>query len=229
MNHPDRRIFLKRLATLAGGVVLVPVVTSCSSGPSGGEEQAPAAPATTGPALPEVPLVRPTEWDPIAYNRERGNAGAIPPSYLPKINGPDGVTGHLGKHLPYVPEVDASLVPAGYVALMWGDPAKGYVRHPQAVRSEANNMEGHWYNWIRIRKAVDGEAEELQSRYSDWPGTAEGDNGAYAVFGDGEITADSGKNTIYLAALPGDVQPGDTVRIHAHCLTHGEYVDFLTL
>ena len=112
---------------------------------------------------------------------------------------------------------------------MWGDTSKGYARHPNAARSEANNQQGHWYDWIRIRKAVEGETEELQSNYSDWPGTAPSDNGAYAVFGGGDITADSGKNTIYLAALPEGVKSGDRVRVWAHCLTHGEYVDFLTV
>lgn len=230
MSEHDRRIFLKRLATLTGGVVLVPAISACrggSAGTGGGEPAAPTAPAKT--EIPAVPLVEPATWDPIDFNRVRGNAGAIPESYLPKINGPDGVTNHLGKHLPYFPQVSASLVPEGYIALMWGDAAKGYARHPQAKKNESNNMHGHWYNWIRIRKAVEGEAEEMQSAYSAWPGTAPGDNGAYAVFGDGEITEDKGRNTVYLAALPEDVKQGDQIRIYAHCLTHGEYVDFLTL
>ena len=111
---------------------------------------------------------------------------------------------------------------------MWGNPELGHAKHPNASKSEANPI-GHWYDWIRIRKAVPGEAEELQSQYSDWPGIVEGDNGAYAVSGGGEITEDGGKNTMYLAALPKDLKPGDTIRIHAHCLTHGEYVDFLTI
>jgi hypothetical protein len=33
----------------------------------------------------------------------------------------------------------------------------------------------------------------------------------------------------FVAALPDDVAPGDTIRIYAHCLTHGEYVDFMTI
>jgi hypothetical protein len=176
-----------------------------------------------------VPLCRPDDWDPIAFNRDRGNAGAIPESYRDAINGPDGVTAHLGKHLPYFPDLGEVPVPAGFAAIMWGDPSQGYLRHPNAEPNESNNHEGHWYNWIRIRKAVDGEAEELQSTYTGWPLAGEGDSGAYAVFGGGDITEDSGKNTIYLAALPADLEPGDTIRIHAHCLTHGEYVDFLTV
>jgi len=227
MSEHDRRIFLKCLATLTGGVVLVPAISACSGGPSATAGDEPATPVKA--ETPPVPLVEPATWDPIDFNRVRGNAGAIPESYLPKINGPDGVTHHLGKHLPYFPHVPHSLVPEGYVALMWGDAARGYARHPQAEKNESNDMHGHWYNWIRIRKAVEGDAEELQSTYSDWPGTAPGDNGAYAVFGDGEITEDKGRNTIYLAALPGDVKEGDRIRIYAHCLTHGEYVDFLTL
>ena len=48
-----------------------------------------------------------------------------------------------------------------------------------------------------------------------------------AVAGGGDITAESGKNTVYLCKLPDGLQKGDTVRIWAHCLTHGEYVDFI--
>lgn len=216
----NRRQFLRRLATASGAVVLMPAVSRCGGA-------ATTTDAVDGSAAVDIPLVQPVDWDPIAFNRTRGNAGAIPDSYLNDINGPSGETDHLGKHLPYVPVVDSTMVPAGMLPIMWGDAAKGYARHPNAVRSEANDYEGHWYNWIRIRKAIAGPAEELESSYSDWPGTTDGDNGAYAVFGSGDITAESGKNTIYLAAVPGDVQPGDWVRIHAHCLTHGEYVDFL--
>lgn len=215
-----RRDFLTRLSAAAGAVVLVPSVACVSSA----QTSAPTS-ATTG----GVPFTPPPNWDAMTYNRVRGNAGAIPDSYLPSINGPDGDEQHLGKHLPYVPSVDGATVPEGFLAIMWGDPEKGHAKHPNAVRSEANNHEGHWYNWIRIRKATEEDAEELQSTYTDWPGNGADASGAYAVFGGGDITDDSGKNTIYLAALPADVSPGDTVRIHAHCLTHGEYVDFLTV
>ncbi|MFT6399762.1 MAG: hypothetical protein ACJAYU_004531, partial [Bradymonadia bacterium] len=98
---------------------------------------------------------------------------------------------------------------------------------PNAERSDANNDEGHWYNSIKLRKAMAGEAEEAESTYVDWPGIGDGATGAYAVFGGGDITENSGKNTIYMAALPSDVAAGDWVRVHAHCLTHGEYVDFI--
>ncbi len=230
MIYDSRRRFLKQLATVTGSVVLVPVVTACGRAGGAHVPATPAEPATLpAPTFSVPPLVRPADWDPIVFNRIRGNAGAIPESYWPSINGPNSVTKHLGKHLPYRPEVDVNLVPEGYLALMWGDASKGYARHPNVLRSESNAMQGHWYNWIRIRKADQGEAEELESRYSEWPSTVEGDNGAYAVFGEGEITADSGRNTIYLAALPTGLSSGDEVRVHAHCLTHGEYVDFISI
>lgn len=220
-----RRHFLRSLATASGAVVLMPAVSRCAAPTAATSAGADSLGATASTI--SLPLTHDDGWDPMAYNRERGLAGAIPDSYLDDITGPDGDEQHLGKHLPYVPAVDASLLPAGMVAIMWGDPDKGHAKHPNAVRSEANNHEGHWYNWIRVRKATAEDAEELQSAYSEWPGTLPEDNGAYAVFGEGSITDDSGKNTIYLAAIPSDVQSGDWVRIHAHCLTHGEYVDFL--
>lgn len=213
----DRRTFTRNLALATGGFVLLPHVSGCGAN----NKMAAGAPSA-------VPTVKPEGWDPITYNKVRGNAGAIPASYLPKINGADGDKNHLGKHLPYIPEIDAGQVPEGYIAIMWGDPAKDYARHPNAPKT-ADNPDGHWYNWIRIRKAEAGEAEELQSNYSDWPEIGESDSGAYAAFGGKDITSDGGKNTIYLAALPKDVKPGDTVRIYAHCLTHGEYVDFITI
>lgn len=226
----DRREFVKNLALASGSVVLMPLVTACESAPKTKEATKVATEVAKDNVVAKaaVPKSKPATWDPVAFNKLRGNQGAIPKSYLDDINGTDGVKKHLGKHLPYVPKVDAAMVPKGYIAIMWGDPQKGYARHPNAAKSEANK-EGHWYNWIRIRKAVDGEAKELQSQYSDWPGKVESDNGAYAVFGGGEMTADGGRNTIYLAALPDDVKAGDTIRIHAHCLTHGEYVDFITI
>ena len=136
---------------------------------------------------------------------------------------------HLGKHLPFQPKVDAAMVPDGFLAIMWGDPDKGHARHPNAVPGPDNNNEGHWYNWIKVRKAGDDEAEELESSYTSWPTAGGEDTGKYAAFGGGDIAADGGKNTIYLAGLPKDLKAGDTIRIWAHCLTHGEYVDFLTL
>ena len=236
----DRREFVKNLALGTGCIVLLPAVTACAK--KGAEtpddvptEEAAPAPATTDAtsqpvSASDIPATPPEGWDPIAYNKERGLGGAIPQSYHESISGADGDAKHLGKHLPYVPaDIPAEAVPAGFLAVMWGDPAKGHAKHPNADRNESNNNEGHWYNWIRVRKAVDGDAEELQSEYNGWPQLGDGVNGQYAVQGGGDITADGGKNTIYLAAIPADCQPGDTIRIHAHCLTHGEYVDFLTL
>ena len=228
MKGRTRRTFLKNLGAMSGGAVLAPLFTSCSE-----SEPSPANQDETPAELPggtlDIPRVAPEGWDPIAFNRERGNAGAIPETYLDSINGPDGEMKHLGKHLPWLPEVDPDLVPEGHVAIMWGDAAKGHARHPNAVPSEANANEGHWYNWIRLRMAVDGEAEEVGSVFTGWPETGADDTGAYAVLGDGAITDDGGRNTIYLVWLPADVGPGDTVRVWAHCLTHGEYVDFVTL
>jgi hypothetical protein len=231
--NDSRRDFLKNLAAATGALVLLPQVVAC-----GGETASPTPEPTGGGETPggetpsaavdplAVPQTPPAGWDAIAFNRERGNAGAIPESYRESINGPDGEAVHLGKHLPYVPAVGAT--PAGMLALMWGDPSKGHTRHPNAPPSE-DNPEGHWYNWIRIRKATEGEATELESRFSGWPATVEGDNGAYAPQEGADVTADSGKNTVYVVQLPPDVGPGDVIRVYAHCLTHGEYVDFLTV
>lgn len=225
MSLIDRRNFLQRLAAATGAVVLVPSVSACGGSQASSEPTSQAASSMT----PAVPETEPADWEPISFNRERGNAGAIPDSYLPSINGEDGETAHLGKHLPYVPDTDGLEVPAGYIAIMWGDPDKGHTRHPNAPRNESNNNEGHWYNWIRIRKADDPSSQELESSYSEWPGIDPSDNGAYAVYGGGDITEDSGKNTVYLAALPEGVSSGDRIRVYAHCLTHGEYVDFITV
>lgn len=217
----ERRVFLKHLSMTAGGVLLLPHVTSCSTTGS-----AAAGANAAEPASGDVPVVRPDNWDPIAFNRARGNAGAIPESYHASINGPDGVTAHLGKHLPYWVEADDA--PEGYKPVMWGDPAKGHAMHPNARPDESNNNEGHWYNWIKVRKAVAGEAQETKSTFSGWPSADEGDSGRYLALG-GDIEAENGKNTIYLIGMPSDLAAGDTVRIWAHCLTHGEYVDFLTV
>lgn len=217
-----RREVLQGMALAAGAVILVPAVSACTK-KDGASVLANADPAT------RVPQVIPRNWDPIEFNIVRGNAGHIPASYLPDVNGPNGSWDHVGKHLPYVVTLDGGETPEGYVALMWGDQEKGHTPHPNERRGEANNYEGHWYNWIRIRKATLSEAEELQSTYSEWPGLADGDSGAFAVHGGGDIEADGGRQTIYLAALPSDVQSGDIVRIHAHCLTHGEYVDFVQI
>jgi hypothetical protein len=218
---PKRRKFLVQLATLTGGTVLFAQLII----PASAQDQ----PQDKLNALLDVPLTKPADWDPIEFNRLRGNAGAIPETYLADINGPEGDKKYLGQHLPYIPKIQPALVPKGFVALMWGNPAKGYTRHPAAPPDPSRKFEGHWFNWIRIRKAVAGEIQEIESTYTNWPKTNPSDTGSYAVFGGGNITADEGKNTLYLAALPKDVVPGDMVRIWAHCLLHGEYVDFITL
>jgi hypothetical protein len=199
-----------------------------------GQQQEPAVETETAaeaePAaenVPEAPLVRPGNWDPVAFNRDRGNSGAIPESYLGDVNGPDGEAKHLGKHLPYAVDAAGLNMPEGYLALMWGDPAKGYAQHPNARKGAEAYPRGHWYDWVRVRKAVAGDAEEVETRFSNWPESGASDTGQYRVAEGGEIEANSGKDTIYLVKLPPDVKPGDTVRIWAHCLYHGEYVDFL--
>lgn len=228
MTDQNRREFLHKMAAVTGGFVLLPAVSACEGGKGGGGKGGSGSKPAAGKGKIEVPKTKPGDWNAIGFNKKRGNAGSIPESYHASINGKDGDKKHLGKHLPYVPKLDAKLVPAGFVALMWGDPAKGHAKHPNAPKSDANK-EGHWYNWIRIVKADGKEEGELKSQYSDWPKIGGGDNGKYVAFGGGDVAADSGKNTVYLAALPKNVKKGDTVRIWAHCLTHGEYVDFLTI
>lgn len=197
-----------------GLAVLWPSSTGCA--------EAPARAATPSPL--DVPRAKPPEWDPIAFNRTRGNAGAIPESYLPKVNGPDGATAHLGKHLPYVAKVSGA--PPGMLPLMWGDPSRGYAKHPNAPKSEKVPT-GHWFDWIRVRAATKDEAEERESRFSSWPKTNDGDNGRLVGHTSDDVAADEGKNTVYLVELPAGTKAGDWLRIHAHCLTHGEYVDFV--
>ncbi len=232
---------MESLAAATGGTLLLPYVTACG-------KNSPAAATKHG-----LPTSRPENWNAIEYNRKRGVAGAIPASYMAKINGTDGDSKHLGKHLPFIPELAANrfssmdlsknaLIDNTVLPIMWGDPAKGHARHPNAPKSEANNFEGHWYNWIRIRKATTEPAIELQNNFANWPegefsnqvdirldGKMQLTKGGYLSFDpeQTDVTADSGKNTVYLTQLPKDVKKGDWIRVWAHCLTHGEYVDFL--
>lgn len=186
-------------------------------------------PPAVGSALSGVlPKLKPADWDPVAFNLERGLAGSIPESYHAAITSPDGVEKHVGKHLPYVPRVPERLVPDGFIPIMWGDPSKGYAKHPNAAPSDANGGQGHWYNWIRIRKAVQ-DAPEEETTFVSWPEVGSESTGSYVVMGNGDIREDGGRNTIYLAARPHGVRTGDVVRVHAHCLTHGEWVDFITV
>ncbi len=200
---------------ISGTMLLFPMLTSCTS--------------SQEDILKNIPFKKPDNWNPIAFNRIRGNAGAIPESYLADINGADGEKKHIGKHLPYIPDIAPSLIPKGFIALMWGDPSKGHTPHPNAPPDESNKYQGHWYNRIQIRKAVTSWAESAESTYSGWSSVTAADNGAYAVQGGQDIAADKGIHTVYLAVLPPNVRRGDTLRITAHCLTHGEYIDFITL
>lgn len=212
MKNPERRRFLKTGLAAAGGLFLFPALTACTAD-------------TPERIVKNIPFRRPTDWDPIAYNRKRGNAGAIPRYYLPEINGPDGDTAHIGKHLPYIPDLDMPVIAQGYLPIMWGDPAEGFTPHPNAKPGPSNRFQGHWYNWIRIRKAVNHYAPSVTTTFSWWPKTAPGDSGIYRFLGGHPDP--KGTNAVYLAKLPPDIKPGDWVRIHAHCLTHGEYIDFL--
>ena len=227
----DRRDFLKLLATATGAVVVAPSLTSChrSPGGPGGHPEKVNGPGVrlAEDGLLKIPLERPVDWDPIAFNKIRGNQGAIPKSYLPDINGEDGVPKHLGKHLPYRPRIDVKLVPEGFLAIMWGNPDRGWARHPQSPKGSEDYPRGHWYDWIRVRRATRGEAEEVESRYSSWPESREGDSGLFVASDGGNLEADGGRNTVYLVKLPEDLVSGDTLRIDAHCLYHGEYVDFV--
>lgn len=229
----NRREFNKKIVIAGGALTLLPTITSCTT--SG---QTP----TRTVGSDDIPLTLTSDWDPIAYNRIRGNAGAIPESYLPSINGPDGENKHLGKHLPYIPndirknldpwliEAQATLTSTHpLILMMWGDPDKGHAKHPNAAA--APDKPGHWYNWIKIREATNSPAEEVTSRYSNWPANQSGDTGSYLSHTHTAIDSASGKDTIYVAALPKGLMlgSGKTIRIHAHCLTHGEYVDFLVI
>lgn len=220
-DHFTRRQWLELASTALGLSALVPLSVSCAT-----------TTAMSSPPLPTdplaIPLIKSASWDPIAFNRARGNAGAIPETYREKINGEDGATQHLGKHLPYLPPLSPSIVPAGMLGIMWGDPARGYAQHPNAPIS-SDVPTGHWYNWIRLRRAVDGEAEETESRFSAWPIVNPGDNGKLGAQEGEDPASSQGKNTVYFAAIPSDARPSDLLRVHAHCLTHGEYVDFVRL
>ena len=227
----DRREFLRMLATATGALVVLPMATSCrpspgSSGAGGEKAGGPGVRLVEGGIL-NIPRVPPDDWDPVAFNKIRGNQGAIPASYLPKINAVDGVPKHLGKHLPYRPQIDVALVPKGYLAIMWGDPFRGWAKHPQSPKGSENYPRGHYYDWIRIRRAVESEVEEVESRFCSWPEPGEADSGLFVASDGGSLESDGGRNTVYIAKLPEDLVSGDTNRVYGHCLYHGEYVDFL--
>lgn len=238
-DETNRRAFLRDVGLTAGAVALAPSALSACNRQADTET----TPDSTEPATDGVepvaetlqadplaiPQTRPADWNAITFNQNRGNAGAIPESYHGSINGEEGANGHLGKHLPYLPDMEASAVPDGFIALMWGNPELSHTRHPNATTGTAGYERGHWYDWVKVRKAVEGDAQELETTFTGWPEPGEGQTGQYAVQGGGEITEDSGKNTIYIVQLPPDVAPGDMIRVQGHCLYHGEYVDFLTI
>ncbi len=130
-KHFTRRDFFHRVAGATGTLVLAPYLVGCE--PTSTPDRAPTAMPILEPVAPtetpaaeppSVPLERPAGWDALAFNKRRGNAGAIPASYLDDINGPDGDARHLGKHLPFLPALDPGVVvPAGMLAIMWGDPS----------------------------------------------------------------------------------------------------------
>ena len=173
-----------------------------------------------------LPLAVPAGWDPVSYNLRRGNLGAVPESDLPLLNAPWGVREYLGAHLPYV-VAPAGGVPAGYLALMWGDPELGYPPHPQSMRGPVNDYGGNWFDWVRVRRATAYDVDEVESRFSEWPKSLDTDRGRFTSLTGGSPQDDGGRNTVYLVALPEGIQSGDLVRIHAHCKQHGEYVDFV--
>lgn len=218
-----RRTFLQQSA-VAGLALPVLGAAACSSQPAAGGDK----PTITGGAPAGVPIERPSTWDVIKFNMDRGAAGAIPAAYMAQIMAADGIPKHLGKHLPWLPtDLPADRSKEGYLAIMWGDPAKSYVEHPNAPKSE-KNPEGHWYNWVKV--AIEGQpASELETTYDDWPKCSDNVKGILVGHTDGDPTEREGKNSVYLAQLPTGAKSGDTLRIWAHCLTHGEYVDFVTL
>lgn len=183
--------------------------------------------ATSDEVSTEIPLAKPDDWDPLAFNMARGATGSIPEIYMAKIHGEDGMTAHLGKHLPYVP--GGVEVPEGHLALMWGDPALGNAKHPNAPVGTEGYERGHWYDWVRVRKSTADDAPEAETLFDGWPELGDAATGTYQVLGEGEITDEGGKNTVYVVRLPEGVASGDVVRVHAHCLYHGEYVDFVTV
>ncbi len=212
----DRRHFIKEMALLSGAIILVPSITSCSGKPGR---------ASNDPLA--LPGAKPADWDEIAFNTKRALAGAAPKSYHGAISGAGGDKKHVGKHLPYLPKIEKT--PDGYLAVMFGDESKGYARHPNSEANADLEDTGHWYDYITIRKATDDTAEEVKSAYSSWPKISKADNGQYAVFSGKDITANKGKETVYLAALPKDVKKGDMIRIAGHCKNHGEWVNYFTL
>ena len=208
----SRREFIDQVARTAGVALLLPSIVRCSNAPE--DDFRSSFSSTSGDSGLSLPNRRPENWNPIEFNLKRGLAGAIPETYHASITSADGPLLHIGKHTPYIAPIDKSLVPQGYIALMMGDFTRGYAKHPAAAT--------HWYDWISILKEGSTSGPKY-SVFAAWP------TGNFMALGGGTIDGDTGKNTIYLAALPDGVKPGDTIRVVGHCNLHGEYVDFITL
>lgn len=213
-NFDSRRDFLKTISGGVGATLVLPSLVGCSKVEDATVTNTLGA-TNLGSTDPlNIPLSRPSNWNPIEFNLKRGMAGAVPESYRASISGADGPLLHIGKHTPFIAPVDKAMLAQGFIALMIGDPARGYARHPSSAT--------HSYDWISITK--NGEATAYRSNYAAWPTDTN-----LLVLGGGDITASNGVNTIYLASLPPGTKPGDTIRVVGHCNTHGEYVDFLQL
>ena len=208
-----RRALLQKGLVIGGASLLLPSMVACNGRNSAGQSG--------------LPLSKPTDWDEIAFNTQRALAGAAPASYHGAIQSDGGDKKHVGKHLPYL--VGDIAAPAGYVAVMIGDAAKGYARHPNAAAEKEIGEIGHWYDWIKIRPAIDAKAEEVTSVYSAWPQTAASDNGKIVPVSGKSFADNGGRETVYLAQLPKGVKQGDMLRVIGHCNKHGDYVGFYQL
>ena len=101
-----------------------------------------------------VPLTRPEGWDPVAFNRVRGNAGAVPESYRDAINAEDADTQALGMHLP------------------------DWIRLRKATSNEAQEAESTYSNWPRTGIGDTGDYLALRGQN---PAAEEGRNTIYLV------------------------------------------------
>lgn len=213
----DRRSLLRRLAALGAAPALA---AAC-----GGARPAPIDPAERAAyALP--PVTPPAGWDPIAYNLARGRVGYIPPDYLAEVKGPGGFAVIVGEHLGYAVQHEAVKLSEGRLALMFGDPRRGHVRHPNSPRTKSD-LVGHWVDWIRVRAVKGG--EEVETRFDDWPVCSSLVQGRILPRVGNNPADDSGRNSVFVAKLPEGVAVGDQLRIWAHCRSHGEYVDYANL
>lgn len=216
----SRRELLTRALVAMGGVVLAPALASC------GKNRASETMLRPWEVNLPLPKTIPAGWDPVTFNRLRGEQGAIPAAYLSDVRAAGGERRFIGMHLPYVVKPAAG-VPEGFLAVMFGDPEKGYAAHPHASHDLEAGEPGHWFQWIRLRKAVALDTDEVQTNFSSWPEAASADSGRFISVDGSDLHASNGERTAYLVRLPQDVKSGDIVRIHAHCRLHGEFVDFL--